>query len=39
MSGNDLAVVVPVVNEFGNVQPLIDELYKASLIDSSLGVQ
>ena len=28
MPGNDLAVVVPIVNEVGNVQPLIDELHE-----------
>jgi dolichol-phosphate mannosyltransferase len=28
MPGNDLAIVVPVVNEVGNVQPLIDELHE-----------
>jgi dolichol-phosphate mannosyltransferase len=28
MPGNDLAVVVPVINEVGNVQPLVDELYE-----------
>ena len=28
MPGNDVAVVVPVINEVGNVQLLVDELYE-----------